>query len=307
MLKYIGKRLLFLILVLLGVSFIVFTLLYISPGDPAKIMLGEAATEEACEALREQLGLNDPFFVRYFNYIKDIVVHQDLGISYSTRGPVLDQLLAAFPNTVRLAASAIVIAVVVGVSLGIISAVKQNSVIDNLVMVFALLGTSIPIFWLGIMMIVLFSVKLGLLPPSGYGTWQQMIMPAIALGLQSTAMIARMTRSSMLEVIRQDYVKTARAKGQREFVVIMRHVFRNALIPIITVVGLQFGQLLGGAMLTEMVFSIPGLGRLIIDAITERDYPVVQGGVLLVAACFSLVNLVVDLLYAVADPKIARS
>ncbi len=307
MLKYIGKRLLFLILVLLGVSFIVFTLLYISPGDPAKIMLGEAATEEACEALREQLGLNDPFFVRYFNYIKDIVVHQDLGISYSTRGPVLDQLLAAFPNTVKLAASAIVIAVVVGVSLGIISAVKQNSVIDNLVMVFALLGTSIPIFWLGIMMIVLFSVKLGLLPPSGYGTWQQMIMPAIALGLQSTAMIARMTRSSMLEVIRQDYVKTARAKGQREFVVIMRHVFRNALIPIITVVGLQFGQLLGGAMLTEMVFSIPGLGRLIIDAITERDYPVVQGGVLLVAACFSLVNLVVDLLYAVADPKIARS
>ena len=307
MLKYIGKRLLFLILVLLGVSFIVFTLLYISPGDPAKIMLGEAATEEACEALREQLGLNDPFFVRYFNYIKDIVVHQDLGISYSTRGPVLDQLLAAFPNTVKLAASAIVIAVVVGVSLGIISAVKQNSVIDNLVMVFALLGTSIPIFWLGIMMIVLFSVKLGLLPPSGYGTWQQMIMPAIALGLQSTAMIARMTRSSMLEVIRQDYVKTARAKGQREFVVIMRHVFRNALIPIITVVGLQFGQLLGGAMLTEMVFSIPGLGRLIIDAITERDYPVVQGGVLLVAACFSLINLVVDLLYAVADPKIARS
>ena len=307
MLKYIGKRLLFLILVLLGVSFIVFTLLYISPGDPAKIMLGEAATEEACEALREQLGLNDPFFVRYFNYIKDIVVHQDLGISYSTRGPVLDQLLAAFPNTVKLAASAIVIAVVVGVSLGIISAVKQNSVIDNLVMVFALLGTSIPIFWLGIMMIVLFSVKLGLLPPSGYGTWQQMIMPAIALGLQSTAMIARMTRSSMLEVIRQDYVKTARAKGQREFVVIMRHVFRNALIPIITVVGLQFGQLLGGAMLTEMVFSIPGLGRLIIDAITERDYPVVQGGVLLVAACFRLVNLVVDLLYAVADPKIARS
>lgn len=307
MLKYIGKRLLFLILVLLGVSFIVFTLLYISPGDPAKIMLGEAATEEACEALREQLGLNDPFFVRYFNYIKDIVVHQDLGISYSTRGPVLDQLLAAFPNTVKLAASAIVIAVVVGVSLGIISAVKQNSVIDNLVMVFALLGTSIPIFWLGIMMIVLFSVKLGLLPPSGYGTWQQMIMPAIALGLQSTAMIARMTRSSMLEVIRQDYVKTARAKGQLEFVVIMRHVFRNALIPIITVVGLQFGQLLGGAMLTEMVFSIPGLGRLIIDAITERDYPVVQGGVLLVAACFSLVNLVVDLLYAVADPKIARS
>lgn len=307
MFKYIGKRLLYLILVLLGVSFIVFTLLYISPGDPARIMLGEAATEEACEALREQLGLNDPFLVRFFNYIKDIVVHQDLGTSYSTRGPVSDQVFAAFPVTVQLAASAIVVAVLVGVTLGVLAAVKQNSIIDNLVMVFALLGTSIPIFWFGSMMIVLFSVKLQWLPPSGYGTWQQMIMPAIALGLQSTAMIARMTRSSMLEVIRQDYVKTARAKGQREFVVIMRHVFRNALIPIITVVGLQFGQLLGGAILTEMVFSIPGLGRLIIDAITERDYPVVQGGVLVVAASFSLVNLVVDLLYAVADPKIARS
>ena len=297
MFKYIGKRLLYLILVLLGVSFIVFTLLYISPGDPARIMLGEAATEEACEALREQLGLNDPFLVRFFNYIKDIVVHQDLGTSYSTRGPVSDQVFAAFPVTVQLAASAIVVAVLVGVTLGVLAAVKQNSIIDNLVMVFALLGTSIPIFWFGSMMIVLFSVKLQWLPPSGYGTWQQMIMPAIALGLQSTAMIARMTR----------YVKTARAKGQREFVVIMRHVFRNALIPIITVVGLQFGQLLGGAILTEMVFSIPGLGRLIIDAITERDYPVVQGGVLVVAASFSLVNLVVDLLYAVADPKIARS
>ena len=307
MVKYIGKRLLFLILVLLGVSFIVFTLLYISPGDPAKIMLGEAASEEALEALREQKGLNDPFLVRYFNYLKDIVIHQDLGTSYNTGRPVLQEILNVFPNTVMLAASAIVIAVVIGVILGIISAVKQYSILDNIVMVFALIGTSVPIFWLGIMMIVLFSVKLGWLPPSGYGSFKQMIMPAVALGLQSTAVIARMTRSSMLEVISQDYVKTARAKGQKEFLVIMKHVFRNALIPVITVVGLQFGQLLGGAMLTEMVFSIPGLGRLIIDSISMRDYPVVQGGVLFIATCFSLVNLVVDLLYAVVDPKIAKS
>lgn len=307
MLKYTAKRLLFLILVLLGVSFIVFTLLYISPGDPAKVILGEAASEEALEALREQMGLNDPFLVRYFTYLKNIILYQDLGTSYNTGLPVLDQILSVFPNTVMLAASAIVIAVVVGVTLGIISAVKQYSILDNLVMIFALMGTSIPIFWLGIMMIVLFSVKLGILPPSGYGTFEQMIMPAIALGLQSTAVIARMTRSSMLEVIKQDYVKTARAKGQKEFLVIMKHVFRNALIPIITVVGLQFGQLLGGAMLTEMVFSIPGLGRLIIDSISMRDYPVVQGGVLFVATCFSLINLVVDLLYAVVDPKIAKS
>ena len=194
MVKYIGKRLLFLILMLLGVSFIVFTLLYISPGDPAKIMLGEAASEEALEALREQKGLNDPFLVRYFNYLKDIVIHQDLGTSYNTGRPVLQEILNVFPNTVMLAASAIVIAVVIGVILGIISAVKQYSILDNIVMVFALIGTSVPIFWLGIMMIVLFSVKLGWLPPSGYGSFKQMIMPAVALGLQSTAVIARMTR-----------------------------------------------------------------------------------------------------------------
>ena len=186
MLKYTAKRLLFLILVLLGVSFIVFTLLYISPGDPAKVILGEAASEEALEALREQMGLNDPFLVRYFTYLKNIILYQDLGTSYNTGLPVLDQILSVFPNTVMLAASAMVIAVVVGVTLGIISAVKQYSILDNLVMIFALMGTSIPIFWLGIMMIVLFSVKLGILPPSGYGTFEQMIMPAIALGLQST-------------------------------------------------------------------------------------------------------------------------
>lgn len=306
MLKYTSKRLMYLLLVLLGVSFLVFLLLYMTPGDPVRMMLGEASTTEAQEALREELGLNDPFFVRYGKYVRDIIFHQDLGNSYVTDKPVLTEIMSVFPNTVKLATASIVIAVVLGTFLGIISAVKQNSLIDNAVMVLALIGTSAPIFWIGILMIMFFSVQLHLFPPSGFGTWKQLVMPALALGMQSTAVIARMTRSSMLEIIRQDYVNTARAKGQKESVVIMRHVFRNALIPVITVIGLQFGTLLGGAMLTEVVFSIPGIGRLMIDSIKQRDFPVVQGSVLFVAACFSLVNMAVDLLYAVVDPKVSK-
>ena len=306
MLKYIVKRLGALILVLLGVSFIVFFLLYITPGDPVRMMLGESATPEAREELREELGLNDPFIVRYVNYVGDIVLRQDFGDSYVTSRPVLLEILNVFPNTLTLAASATLVAVVLGILLGIISAVKQNTLIDNIVMVLALVGTSAPIFWIGILMILLFSVQLNWLPPSGFGSFKQLIMPALALGMQSTAVIARMTRSSMLEVIRMDYVKTARAKGQKEIVVILRHVFRNALIPVITVIGLQFGNLLGGAMLTEVVFSIPGIGRLMIDSIKQRDYPVVQGSVLFVATCFTLVNLLVDILYVVVDPKVSK-
>ena len=292
MIRYITKRLGYLVLVLVGVSFIVFTLLQISPGDPVRMMLGESATPEAKAELRD--------------YLKKIVFEQDLGISYNTGRPVVKEITTVFPNTVKLATAATIIAVVVGTILGIVSAVKQYSLIDNIVMVLALLGTSAPIFWIGILMILLFSVHLGWLPPSGFGSLEQMIMPAIALGMQSTAVIARMTRSSMLEVIRQDFVKTARAKGQKEFIVIMRHVYRNALIPVITVIGLQFGNLLGGAMLTEIVFSIPGVGRLMVEAIKQRDFPVVQGSVLFIAVCFSLVNLVVDILYAFVDPKVNK-
>lgn len=258
MLKFTMKRLVYLVLVLVGVSFLVFLLLYMTPGDPVRMMLGESATPEAQAELRLELGLDDPFLVQYGRYIKNIVVHQDLGTSYSTRRPVLDEIMTVFPNTVKLATAAIIIAVILGTFLGIVSAVRQNSLLDNAVMVLALIGTSAPIFWIGILMIILFSVNLGWLPPSGFGSFKQLIMPALALGMQSTAVVARMTRSSMLEVIRQDFVKTARAKGQKESVVIMKHVFRNALIPVITVVGLQFGTLLGGAMLTEVVFSIPG-------------------------------------------------
>ncbi|WP_302324907.1 ABC transporter permease [Enterocloster bolteae] len=306
MLKFTMKRLVYLVLVLVGVSFLVFLLLYMTPGDPVRMMLGESATPEAQAELRLELGLDDPFLVQYGRYIKNIVVHQDLGTSYSTRRPVLDEIMTVFPNTVKLATAAIIIAVILGTFLGIVSVVKQNSLLDNAVMVLALIGTSAPIFWIGILMIILFSVNLGWLPPSGFGSFKQLIMPALALGMQSTAVVARMTRSSMLEVIRQDFVKTARAKGQKESVVIMKHVFRNALIPVITVVGLQFGTLLGGAMLTEVVFSIPGVGRLMIEAIKQRDFPIVQGSVLFVAACFSLVNLAVDLLYAVVDPKVSK-
>ena len=306
MLKFTMKRLVYLVLVLVGVSFLVFLLLYMTPGDPVRMMLGESATPEAQAELRLELGLDDPFLVQYGRYIKNIVVHQDLGTSYSTRRPVLDEIMTVFPNTVKLATAAIIIAVILGTFLGIVSAVRQNSLLDNAVMVLALIGTSAPIFWIGILMIILFSVNLGWLPPSGFGSFKQLIMPALALGMQSTAVVARMTRSSMLEVIHQDFVKTARAKGQKESVVIMKHVFRNALIPVITVVGLQFGTLLGGAMLTEVVFSIPGVGRLMIEAIKQRDFPIVQGSVLFVAACFSLVNLAVDLLYAVVDPKVSK-
>ena len=306
MLKFTMKRLVYLVLVLVGVSFLVFLLLYMTPGDPVRMMLGESATPEAQAELRLELGLDDPFLVQYGRYIKNIVVHQDLGTSYSTRRPVLDEIMTVFPNTVKLATAAIIIAVILGTFLGIVSAVRQNSLLDNAVMVLALIGTSAPIFWIGILMIILFSVNLGWLPPSGFGSFKQLIMPALALGMQSTAVVARMTRSSMLEVIRQDFVKTARAKGQKESVVIMKHVFRNALIPVITVVGLQFGTLLGGAMLTEVVFSIPGVGRLMIEAIKQRDFPIVQGSVLFVAACFSLVNLAVALLYAVVDPKVSK-
>lgn len=306
MLKFTVKRLLYLVLVLIGVSFLVCLLLYMTPGDPVRMMLGESSTPEAQAELRAELGLDDPFLVQYGRYMANIIFHQDLGTSYSTGRPVLESILEVFPNTVTLATASIVIAIVLGTFLGIISAVKQNSLLDNAVMVLALIGTSAPIFWIGILMILLFSVQLNWLPPSGFGTFKQLIMPAVALGMQSTAVVARMTRSSMLEVIRQDYVKTARAKGQKESVVIMRHVFRNALIPVITVVGLQFGTLLGGAMLTEIVFSIPGVGRLMIEAIKQRDFPIVQGSVLFVAACFSLVNLAVDLLYAVVDPKVAK-
>lgn len=302
--KYILRRLIMLIPVMLGVSFIVFTMMYITPGDPARIMLGESAPLDEVERFREELGLNDPFLIQYGRFIKNLVLHQDIGRSYTSKRPVMDEILSRFPNTLKLAASGMLVAILLGIPTGIISATKQYSIFDNISMVAALLGVSMPNFWQGLMLILLFSVHLGWLPSSGFSSFKEMILPALTLGTSSAAIITRMTRSSMLEVIRQDYIRTARAKGQVESVVINQHALKNALIPIVTVIGLQFGYLLGGAVLTESIFGISGVGRLMVESINARNFPVVQGGVLFIALAFSFVNLLVDILYAFLDPRI---
>lgn len=304
MYKYILKRLLFLIPVFLGVSFVVFLMLYITPGDPARMALGQQASQEAVENFREAEGLNDPFIVQYGRYLYKAVFKGDLGTSYSTKRPVVQEILNVFPTTLKLTLFSMFIAILLGIPFGIISAIKQYSVLDTIVMFIALIGISMPVFWLGLLLILGFSVHLGWFPPSGFYSLRHMVLPSVALSAQAVAIITRMTRSSMLEVIRQDYIRTVRAKGQKESIVIGFHALKNALIPIITVVGVQFGYLLGGAILTEVIFSINGVGRLMVEAITTRNYPVVQGGVLFVALAFSLVNLLVDILYAYVDPRI---
>lgn len=302
--KFIIRRLLLLIPVLLGVTFIVFTLMYMTPGDPAAIMLGEDAPQDAVEQLRTELGLDKPFLIQYGNFVKNIIVHRDFGTSYITKRPVSQEVFARFPATLKLAGAAVLVSVGIGVPLGIISATKQYSIFDNVSMVFALIGVSMPNFWQGLLLIMLFSLHLGWLPASGFSGFKYLILPALTIGTSSAAIITRMTRSSMLEVIRQDYITTARAKGQKESKVINRHALGNALIPIITVVGLQFGKLLGGAVLTESIFAVPGVGRLMVESIKARDFPMVQGGVLYIALCFTVVNLLVDILYAFVDPRI---
>ena len=304
MIVYIIKRILALIPIFIAVTFVIFSLLSLTPGDPAAIMAGTGAPKEAVEQLREEMGLNDPFIVRYLNYVKNFVTKFDMGTSYETHTPVTERILSALPATVRLAIAAIIFAVVVGLPIGIVSATKQYSFFDNFFMVFALIGISLPVFWSGMMLIILFSVKLKWLPSSGFQTIRHLILPGITLGMQSAAMIARMTRSSMLDVIRQDYIRTVRAKGLSEFMITFSHVLRNALIPIVTVIGLQFGQLIGGAVLTETIFSIPGIGRLMVQALKNRDYPVILGCVLFISVMFCLVNLIIDVIYAFLDPKI---
>lgn len=290
--------------VLLGVLFIVFVIIEITPGDPAAIMLGESARQEDIENLREKLGLNDPFAIRFVNYVKGVVTKFDLGISYNTKRPVSTEILQRFPKTALLAALSALISAVLGITLGIISATKQYTIFDNLATGLALLGVSIPNFWQGLMNIIIFSIWLGWLPASGSYGPKYWILPALTLGTSATATIMRMTRSSMLEVIRQDYIRTARAKGQSEKVVILKHALKNTLIPVITVIGIQFGGLLEGSVLVESVFAIPGLGKYMIDAIKQRDFPVVQGGVLFLAFAFSFVNLIVDIIYSFIDPRI---
>jgi peptide/nickel transport system permease protein len=308
MLVYILKRLLLMIPVLLGVTFIVFFIMNLTPGDPAAIILGDQATAEALAQTREELGLNDPLVIRYFNYVKNMC-RGDMGISYVNKLSVWDQVWDKFPNTCILALAGILVALLIGIPVGIISAKKQYTLIDNITVVFSLVGVSMPNFWLGLLLSLLFALKLGWLPSQGMGTGffsllRSIILPSITLGTDAAATVVRMTRSSMLEVIRQDYIFTARSKGITEKEVTRKHMFKNALIPIVTAVGLQFGRLLGGAMLTETVFSWPGLGRLMIDSITRKDIPMVLGATVFMAIMFSIVNLLVDILYGFVDPRI---
>ncbi|ABO68624.1 Oligopeptide ABC transporter (permease) [Geobacillus thermodenitrificans NG80-2] len=285
--------------------------MYIAPGDPAAIIAGPTASQADIDAIREDLGLNDPFLVQYGRYMNGLL-HGDLGYSYQTKQPVWDAIATRFPNTLKLAIASIIVAVIIGVVAGIISAIRQNSWFDVSSTIFALAGISIPNFWLGTVLILIFAVNLQLLPVGGLDApfytaegLKQLVLPAITLGTGSAAMIARMSRSSMLEVIRADFIRTARAKGVRERTVIWVHALRNAMIPVITVIGLNFGFLLGGTIITEQVFAINGVGRLMVQAIAARDFPMVQGSVLLVATLFVLVNLIVDIIYTFIDPRIS--
>ncbi|MBP6063491.1 MAG: ABC transporter permease [Fusobacteriaceae bacterium] len=301
--KYILKRLMMLIPVIIGVSFLVFTIMSLTPGDPAQLILGESAPKEAIMKLRQEMGLDDHFLVQYFNFAKKAVVG-DFGRSYTTGREVFNEIFSRFPNTLLLAVSGVVISICIGIPVGIISATRQYTFIDSFSMIAALLGVSMPNFWLGLMLILTFSVNLGVLPSGGFESMKSLVLPAFTLGVGSAAIVTRMTRSSMLEVIRQDYIRTARAKGVTEKKVVNKHALKNALIPVITVVGLQFGHLLGGAVLTETVYSWPGVGRMMVDAIRQKDTPTVLATVVFLATVFSVVNLVVDILYAYVDPRI---
>jgi peptide/nickel transport system permease protein len=308
-LSYIARRLLLTIPTLLGVTFLVFAVVRLQPGDPALEIAGQGATKEILEAIRQELGLDRPFLVQYLDFMEKLF-RGDLGRSLKTKEPVAPKVWNRFLNTLELTAVAMIIAVLIGSTAGIISAIRPYSIWDNLSMLGALFGVSMPVFWQGIMLMLVFSLWLEQwigwgLPATGRGTLLHLILPALTLGTSSAAIIARMMRSTMLEILRQEYILTAHAKGASSWAVIFKHALRNALIPVVTVVGLTFGGLLSGAVLTETVFAWPGIGRLIVEeGILTRDYPIVQGAILMVALGFVLVNLLVDLLYAYIDPRI---
>jgi ABC-type dipeptide/oligopeptide/nickel transport system permease component len=301
--RYILKRLWHTVYVAVGISIISFFFIHLS-GDPAMLMLPPDASKAEVEALRRQLGFDDPLYVQYWRFATQ-ALQGDLGNSLYHRVPALTLILERLPASLELAGAAMLIALLVAVPLGVVSAVKRGSLWDVGSMLGALFGLSMPHFWLGIMLILLFSVTLGWLPTSGRGSLAQLIMPALALGLSLMAMFARLTRSVMLEVLGQDYVRTARAKGLKERLVIGKHALKNALIPLVTVAGMQFGFLIGGTVIIETVFAWPGVGRLVVQAIFSRDYPLVQAAVLVLAVIFVMVNLAVDLLYLVLDPRIS--
>ncbi len=304
MVKYTLRRLLLLIPVVLGVALLIFIIMSFTPGDPAVIILGENATAEQVAALHVKLGLDQPLLVRFFNYIKGIVLHFDFGTSYTNGRPVREEILQRFGYTFKIAAFSMVFSLGIGVPLGIVAALNRNTWKDNLAMSVALIGISMPTFWFGLVLSIVFALKLRWLPPSGVGSIKNYIMPCLAVSMPGIAGLARQTRSSLLEVIRADYITTARAKGQTERVITFRHALRNALIPVITQAGAVFGLLMCGTLVAETVFTIPGLGTYMITAIKSRDYPAIQGAVILVSIAFSVVMLLVDLLYAAVDPRI---
>ena len=301
--KYVVKRLISMIPVLFGVVTLVFFMLHFAPGDPARTVLGEAATEADLVEQREKMGLNDSILVQYGRFLTEIV-HGDFGTSYATGRPVAGEIMQRFPTTLLLTIFPILVMIVIGIPTGIVSAIKQYSWMDRICMAFALTGISMPTFCTGMLLSLVFALNLQWLPPSGFYGPSYWILPSLSIGFSAIALLTRMTRSSMLEVIRQDYIRTARAKGQTERKIIFHHALKNALIPIITVIGLQTGVQLGGAMVTESLFSIPGLGNFMLEAIKGRNYPVVQGGVLFIAITFCILNLIIDLIYAFVDPRI---
>jgi ABC-type dipeptide/oligopeptide/nickel transport system permease component len=304
MLRFLAARLLAAIPVLIGVSIAVFAMIHLLPGDPATIMLqGSPASAQDIQNLRHQLGLDQPLYLQYVKYISR-VVRGDFGISIHTRRPVLTEIVTVFPATLTLALTSMVVAILMGVILGTLAALKHNSWLDTTLMGVSLFGVSMPSFWVGLLLILGFSVWLGWFPSTGIGGWKHLVLPALALGTNFSAVTARLVRSNLLEVLRQEYVLTARAKGLSERAVILRHALRNALIPVITIIGLQFGNLLGGAVVIETVFARQGFGRLAITAILAKDFPLIQGVVLVGAVIYVFVNILVDLSYAFIDPRI---
>lgn len=303
MLSYLVRRLIVAIPTLLGVTFIVFSIVRVLPGDPAQAMAGVHATQEYIERVRKELGLDLPIYVQYARFLAGLF-RGDLGRSIRTGLPVAQEVWTRFIPTLELTAVSLFLTLLFGLIVGIISATKPYSIFDHGSMLLSLAGLSMPVFWLGLMLMLLFSLHLGWLPAAGRGGPAHLILPSVTLALSSVALVARFTRSTLLEVLRQEYITTARAKGVREARVIFVHALRNALIPIVTIIGLRFGALLSGAVLTESVFAWPGVGRLVVDSVSARDYPVIQGAVLVIAVCFVLINLAVDLLYGLINPRI---
>ena len=301
--RYFVKRILQTIPLMLVISILVFLFIHMIPGDPARTMAGLDAEQSEVEAIREEYGLNDPLIVQYVNYMKGLFTG-DLGRSLKSDTPVAELIVDRMQNTLKLVFAGILWAPVLGIFIGVISAIKRGKALDHGCMLLAITGLSAPGFWLGLMGIQIFSVQLGWLPSGGLDSWTGYILPSFTMGCGIMAVLARYSRSSMLETLREDYVRTARAKGQKEFLVMFLHAFRNSLIQVITILGLQIGGLLSGSVLTETVFSIPGMGRLLVDSIAFRDYPVIQGLLMLFAFQYVIINLIVDLLYGVINPKI---